>query len=172
MRRVYLSCAHSCGTWRPSGSRLLLSLVLNYASAVEHAARSGLYCRLLLKPSATANCRARRRSTRNSMSLRWCRHSPLKTARYRGIPQISLCLHVRNLSVEAPFLPLVSEGFFGVSFLKCAASPLHGQQMPRSESKADLGPSDYGYCLPAARSLSHCSAAGGIALNRRDRAPC
>ena len=128
MRRVYLSCAHSCGTWRPSGSRLLLSLVLNHASAVEHAARSGLYCRLLLKPSATANCRARRRSTRSPCLSGGAVDSPLTPARYRGIPQISLCLHVRNLSVEAPFLPLVSEGFFGVSFLKCAASPLHGQQ--------------------------------------------
>ena len=48
---------------------VLLSLVLNYASAVEHAARSGLYCRLLLKPSATANCRARRRLPGSGLAL-------------------------------------------------------------------------------------------------------
>ena len=94
---------------------VLLSLVLNDASAVEHAARSGLYCRLLLKPSATANCRARRRSTRIPCLSGGAVDSPRKTARYRGISQISLCLHVRNLSVESAIPASCLRGPFLVS---------------------------------------------------------
>ena len=52
------------------------------------------------------------RPSQRVRSLRINKRMSLKTARYRGISQIWLCLRVRNLAMEAPFLPPISRSDF------------------------------------------------------------
>jgi hypothetical protein len=63
------------------------------------------------------------RPSRRVLSLRVNKRMSLKTARYRGISQMWLCLRVRNLAMKAPFLPLLSpRASFGASFFSTQPS--------------------------------------------------
>jgi hypothetical protein len=61
------------------------------------------------------------RPSQRVRSLRVNKRMSLKTARFRGILQMWLCLCVWNLAMKAPFCLLFPRAFFGVSFLICAA---------------------------------------------------